>query len=218
MIRNVHDIRCVGNRVLLFLSGTVVHGFGRGSKELNCPTANIDPVVVATLNNTEMLQELLGQNGTGIFFGFAQLIRRRGPSPVVTSHNSVDPVTVNGTESSHEVEEDGDGQVFPMSASFGYNPCYNNSEKSLEVHLIHSRTIPDFYGSRLKVVLIGKLRDEAKFDSLAALKDQIELDKKETIQRIQCSLEPDQREHIMDKLVNLVPSNADFVQVIRSRI
>lgn len=32
----------------LYLAGSVVRGFGRGSRQLGVPTANIDPVQVAT--------------------------------------------------------------------------------------------------------------------------------------------------------------------------
>lgn len=178
---------------LLFVSGTVVHGFGRGSKELNCPTANIDPDIVARINDSLLAPSLFGedQSGTGIFFGFAQLIRADDESNDVGGHLT----------------------VFPMSASFGFNPCYNNSSKSLEVHLIHPQTIPDFYGSRLKVVLVGKLRDECKFDSLHALTEQIERDKRNTIQRIE-SLPLVRRETIKRKLVAYT-NEGDFVESVQ---
>eukprot|EP01137_Pigoraptor_chileana_P026218 Opistho-2@96866 len=50
----------------LFLRGTVVKGFGRGSKELGIPTANLPEETV------EAMSELIT---TGIYFGFASVNR-----------------------------------------------------------------------------------------------------------------------------------------------
>lgn len=44
--------------------GTVVHGFGRGGKQLNCPTANLSPETVSQLpKNFE----------NGVYCGFAKI-------------------------------------------------------------------------------------------------------------------------------------------------
>ena len=60
-------------------------------------------------------------------------------------------------------------------ASFGTNPTVSHTpEAKLEVHLL------DFsgclYGERIQVTFLHKLRDEAKFDSIAALQSQIAQD------------------------------------------
>ena len=47
----------------LFIRGTVVKGFGRGSKELGCPTANFSEAVV---------DKLPKDLPNGIYFGLAQ--------------------------------------------------------------------------------------------------------------------------------------------------
>lgn len=47
-----------------FAAGTVIKGFGRGSKELGIPTANFEPHVV---------KELPPELETGIYFGWAQI-------------------------------------------------------------------------------------------------------------------------------------------------
>lgn len=47
-----------------FAAGTVVKGFGRGSKELGIPTANFEPHVV---------KELPVELETGVYFGWAQI-------------------------------------------------------------------------------------------------------------------------------------------------
>jgi riboflavin kinase len=46
------------------MEGTVVTGFGRGSRQLGVPTANMDPVP---------LQQQLQQLPRGVYFGWAQL-------------------------------------------------------------------------------------------------------------------------------------------------
>ncbi|KAI1287321.1 Riboflavin kinase [Halotydeus destructor] len=45
-----------------FIKGHVVKGFGRGSKQLGCPTANLESDIVDTVQLTN-----------GIYYGFAQL-------------------------------------------------------------------------------------------------------------------------------------------------
>jgi FAD synthase len=56
-------------------SAKVVHGFGRGGKQLGCPTANLAP---------EDLGDLLHETPTGIYFGWAT-VDGRGPYKAVTS-------------------------------------------------------------------------------------------------------------------------------------
>ncbi|XP_013186322.1 putative riboflavin kinase [Amyelois transitella] len=53
----------------LFLEGVVIKGFGRGSKELGCPTANYPLSVVKSLPE---------QIETGVYYGFAKI----GEGPV----------------------------------------------------------------------------------------------------------------------------------------
>ncbi|CAM4769354.1 unnamed protein product [Rotaria magnacalcarata] len=83
-------------------TGTIVHGFGRGSKELNCPTANLDASSIENL-----------------------------------------PV---------EIDE----------ASVGTNPFYKCKVKTLEAHLMHNFET-DFYGEKLKIVLLGEIRKMTSF-------------------------------------------------------
>jgi len=52
------------NVLPLFIRGTVVKGFGRGSKELGCPTANFSETVV---------DKLPKDLPNGIYFGLAQI-------------------------------------------------------------------------------------------------------------------------------------------------
>lgn len=54
----------------VYLTGTVVHGYGRGSRDLGCPTANID--------NKSIDQQLPKNFKFGIYYGWARLIRNSG--------------------------------------------------------------------------------------------------------------------------------------------
>ncbi|CAN0259745.1 unnamed protein product [Lampetra planeri] len=105
--------------------GKVVKGFGRGSKQLGIPTANLPEPVV---------EQLPADVATGIYFGWACV---------------------------------GSGDVHKMVMSIGWNPFYNNTKKSMEVHIIHSFE-EDFYGEVLSIVILGYIRAETGFDSLGA--------------------------------------------------
>lgn len=60
-------------------------------------------------------------------------------------------------------------------ASFGVNPTVDHDlQQKLEVHLLDFNG--SLYGERLAVRFLHKLRDEAKFDSIDSLKQQIETD------------------------------------------
>ncbi|XP_061428377.1 riboflavin kinase-like [Lethenteron reissneri] len=113
--------------------GKVVKGFGRGSKQLGIPTANLPEPVV---------EQLPADVATGIYFGWACV---------------------------------GSGDVHKMVMSIGWNPFYNNTKKSMEVHIIHSFE-EDFYGEVLSIVILGYIRAETGFDSLDDLIDAIHND------------------------------------------
>ncbi|XP_017081801.1 putative riboflavin kinase [Drosophila eugracilis] len=60
------------------------------------------------------------------------------------------------------------GPVYKMVLSVGWNPFYNNKEKSVETHMLHDFNC-DLYGQILKICIAGYLRPERSFDSLEAL-------------------------------------------------
>ena len=64
---------------------------------------------------------------------------------------------------------------WPGVASLGVRPTVNEvAEPLLEVHLFDFNG--DLYGQRMAVEFVGKLRDELKFDTLDALKTQMDAD------------------------------------------
>jgi len=65
-------------------------------------------------------------------------------------------------------------QVYGMM-NIGTNPTVDGSKRHIEVHFFDYQG--DLYGSQLQVDLLGRIRDERKFDSLDALKDQLGKDR-----------------------------------------
>jgi len=69
----------------------------------------------------------------------------------------------------------GDGRWFAAATSMGTRPqFYEGASRSLEVHLVGFDG--DLYGQFVDLVLIERLRDEARFDSVGDLVAQIALD------------------------------------------
>jgi len=68
-----------------------------------------------------------------------------------------------------------DGGVYPAVASFGTRPTVDDGPPLLEVHLLDFDG--DLYGREMGVEFVERIRDERKFDSLDALKVEMERDK-----------------------------------------
>ncbi|WFD28226.1 riboflavin kinase [Malassezia nana] len=120
----------------VFLCGAVEHGFGRGSKQLRCATANLP---TSTLDTTPPDHRL---TDTGVYFGWAQVrVRDDASFPAV------------------------DSDVHPMVMSVGWNPQFQNPTKSVEVHILHEFA-QDFYGREMRVCVLGYIRPERKYESL----------------------------------------------------
>jgi riboflavin kinase/FMN adenylyltransferase len=62
----------------------------------------------------------------------------------------------------------------PAVSSFGTRPTVDGVEPLLEAHLFDFDG--DLYGRRIEVEFVAKLRDEEKFDGLAALVAQMQRD------------------------------------------
>jgi riboflavin kinase / FMN hydrolase len=160
----------------LRIKGDVVRGFGRGSRELGIPTANVDPDALVTE---------LAEAVTGVYVGWASV---GAPPRMAVSGGGV------GEE---EGEEGGGGAnggsgapppslsippgVYPTALSIGYNPQFNNSRRTCEPWILAdfgtvARAPVEFYGDEIRLVITGYLRPEAKFESVAVLVEQIRAD------------------------------------------
>lgn len=81
------------------------------------------------------------------------------------------------------VEVDINNRNFYGMMNIGYRPTFNNlSELILEVHIFYFRE--DIYGEFIIIRFIDKLRDEKKFNSVAELKQQLEIDKQVCFDKI----------------------------------
>lgn len=67
--------------------------------------------------------------------------------------------------------------VFGMM-NIGTNPTVNGTKQTIEVHLLDFNT--DIYGTTLKVEILQRLRDEQRFESIEALKEQLKKDESNT--------------------------------------
>ncbi|KAF2760248.1 riboflavin kinase [Pseudovirgaria hyperparasitica] len=92
------------------LSGPVIKGFGRGSRELGIPTANI-PIAGLSVGGHSTL-------ASGVYFGWVGL----------------------DTSRSHASSRSGPEDTYPAVLSIGYNPFYKNTVRSVEVHIMHAFT------------------------------------------------------------------------------
>ena len=125
-----------------YLRGTVEAGFGRGSKQLNCPTANLP-----TRTLTEAADPAHHLTRTGVYFGWAQVRVDTGSEPFSAA----------------------DADVYPMVMSVGWNPQFQNQEQSVEVHIMHPYPA-DFCGHDMRVVVLGYIRPEQTYESMGALR------------------------------------------------
>ena len=138
--------------------GKVDQGYGRGGKKLGVPTANL---------KASSFDQALQDVNTGVYFGWAAL-------------------------------ESPEAVIYKTVVNVGYSPTFEgqeNSEKIIEAHLITEDTVsgeddnflPDFYGTPLRLQLIGFLRDEQKFDSFPDLIAQIHADIQDAKDALDCA-------------------------------
>ncbi|GAB2212827.1 hypothetical protein Droror1_Dr00020822 [Drosera rotundifolia] len=115
------------------IGGPVIKGYGRGSKVLGIPTANL---------SADGYSDFLSEHPSGVYFGWAGLPRRG---------------------------------IYKMVMSIGWNPYFDNPEKTIEPWLLHDFN-EDFYGEELHLVVVGYIRPEANFPSLESLIEKIHED------------------------------------------
>jgi len=134
----------------LRMEGKVIRGFGRGSKELGIPTANL-PV--------DSLTPWIADIKSGVYFGWASL--------------RLPPSHPNQPTASSEARSG--FSIYPMVMSIGYNPVYENTERLAEVHVLHEFGA-DFYGVEMRVLITGFIREEKDYPVLEALIEDINID------------------------------------------
>ncbi|RYO91851.1 hypothetical protein DL766_006608 [Monosporascus sp. MC13-8B] len=136
----------------LRMEGKVISGFGRGSKQLGIPTANLPVDATAT--------PWIGDIKSGVYFGYASLAL---PSahPDYAAPPSSHPATASSSapQPPSSTSSPASWHVYPMVMSIGYNPFYGNRARSAEVHVLHGFAA-DFYGADLRLLILGFVREE----------------------------------------------------------
>ncbi|KAI2490551.1 Riboflavin kinase [Fragilaria crotonensis] len=145
------------------LRGKVATGYGRGGKKLGFPTANLP---------SSLFQNALQHVPTGVYVGWAWIEEDHQ-----RNHDNDSPITATAT---------GRGVAHKAAVNVGYSPTFEgveNKEKIVEAHLIRCSNdnndddaMTDFYGEYMRLLLVGYLRPEQKFDSFAALMQAITSD------------------------------------------
>ncbi|KAF3761527.1 riboflavin kinase [Cryphonectria parasitica EP155] len=147
----------------LQMEGKVIKGFGRGSKELGIPTANL-PV-----DTTPWIKDAK----SGVYFGWASLeLPTDHPDHHKTTTTSA---SLPPTQQQQQQQQEKKYAVFPMVMSIGYNPFYNNTVRSAEVHVLDNFGA-DFYGVEMRLLILGYIRDEQSYDGVEALIEDIKTD------------------------------------------
>jgi riboflavin kinase len=129
------------------LISNIVHGFGRGGKKLGIPTANLDMT-------PPEIEEKIVDLVSGVYYGWAEFL----PSSQTDKNE--------GFEYNNS---------FPMVMSIGFNPYFNNKYKTAEAHIMR-KFEHDFYDSKLKVTILGFIRNEADFLTFSHLIEAIHND------------------------------------------
>lgn len=105
----------------------------------------------------------------------------------------------------------GNGDIYKMVMSIGWNPYYKNTKKSMETHVIHTFK-EDFYGEILSVVMVDYIRPERSYDSLDALVAAINNDIEEA------SIKLEHPEHLKLKEDNFFTSTPNSSPVTTSSV
>lgn len=103
----------------IIISGAVQRGFGRGGKDLGCPTGVFDKIAsnkifsltrgILPLANLpdESLPVISSVTQTGVYYGFAQVSSSKGDEALLSEEDTL---------------------VHPMVMSLGWNPFYKNKQ------------------------------------------------------------------------------------------
>lgn len=130
----------------IYLSGVVQRGFGRGGKELGCPTANLPSRLLKAEGGGSGGEGSsdLGQAPTGVYFGWARLISAREGGrgeeyeDQEQKQKKVERETKQeeggppdeSTRGSAADLKDEECVPLPMVMSLGWNPFYANKTKT----------------------------------------------------------------------------------------
>jgi riboflavin kinase len=148
------------------LCGPVSEGFGRGSRKLGIPTANLP---------CSLFQDQLGELPCGVYVGWAVTMHRGAQTSSPASAILLLPplrlaVCYSVTQTAH-VSQAVRGAVHRCVCNVGFSPTFvdaESPEKIVEAHLMKEFS-SDFYGEPMRLLLLGFLREERKFSGVDEL-------------------------------------------------
>ena len=146
----------------LQMEGKVIRGYGRGSKQLGIPTANL-PV-------DDNLTPWISDIESGAYFGWASLPLLPSDPNQPTTTSDTNTTTSKATEEVHSKNG-----LYPIDITIGYILNPENTVRSAEVHVLH-KFEADFYGTEMRVLITGFIRKERNYLEKQALIDDINLD------------------------------------------
>ncbi|GMM33391.1 riboflavin kinase [Saccharomycopsis crataegensis] len=150
----------------------IVSGFGRGSSDLGIPTANVP---ISTLSEEFRSLE------PGVYFGFCRLKENKQTELVQPTKGIERKVVFNY---GCELNSDQTSTVYPHVMSIGWNPFYNNKEKTAEIHIINKFS-SDFYGANINFNILGYIRPELDYTTKEALIEDINIDIKTALKYLE---------------------------------
>lgn len=140
----------------VLLRSKVIHGFGRGSKLLGFPTANMEIKWEPAATEMETAVELSADEAA---------VRR-----------FIDGCNTGIYAALACVEDGPDAGVYKAAVSVGWNPTFTDVKaKTIEPWILHEFE-DDFYECHLKLMVLGYIRPELKFTTLDALIAEIKAD------------------------------------------
>ncbi|KDN53156.1 hypothetical protein K437DRAFT_117697 [Tilletiaria anomala UBC 951] len=102
----------------IYLHGDVERGFGRGGKDLGCPTANLPAKILGNASSSQ------GLSRTGIYFGWARVLPQDPEDPELSEESEQE---TGAAQEAGEVEEDEDDNEVVL----GISPINEGSLDSL---------------------------------------------------------------------------------------
>ena len=131
----------------IFLNGIIERGFGRGSRLLGFPTANIQ----ITPENEKALEGM----PMGVYFGFG----------VVTPTESTQDGEECPADLAAALRPPHGHTVHKIAITIGKNPSFKNENKTIEAYIVH-KFESDFYGAYARVAVLGFLHPMIAFTTL----------------------------------------------------
>lgn len=117
---------------------------------------------------------------TGTIIQGRKLGRQLGfPTANLQLDEGVKLILLNGV---YAVKSTLNGQEYLGMMNIGFKPTVNGTERTIEVHFFDFQG--NLYGTKIQVALLHRLRNEHKFDSVEALREQLKKDKNHALRLI----------------------------------